>query len=360
MDKFMQDIVNTNIKDLSPGEIEKFVLDNDFKPFRARQIAKWLYKKGAVSFDDMTDLSKDFRDILEVSFSLKSSLELVDELVSTDGTKKYLFKLFDGNQIESVLIPDKARNTLCISSQVGCALGCTFCMTGTVGKIRNLTPSEILDQYMMINQTNAITNIVFMGMGEPLDNLQNLVKAINTFIDPKCLGLSPKRITVSTSGLVPKIKELGKQVSVNLAVSLNAPRDELRNELMPINKRYPIKELLDASVNFPVPNRKYLMFEYVLLKDVNDSDSDAHALGRLLEAIKCKINVIPFNEANPLPYETPSWERVLKFQEILISYKINVRIRKSRGSDILGACGQLAAKYPSKTVKDTTGAQSPL
>ncbi|MCK5392465.1 MAG: 23S rRNA (adenine(2503)-C(2))-methyltransferase RlmN, partial [Deltaproteobacteria bacterium] len=165
MDKFMQDIVNTNIKDLSPGEIEKFVLDNDFKPFRARQIAKWLYKKGAVSFDDMTDLSKDFRDILEVSFSLKSSLELVDELVSTDGTKKYLFKLFDGNQIESVLIPDKARNTLCISSQVGCALGCTFCMTGTVGKIRNLTPSEILDQYMMINQTNAITNIVFMGMG---------------------------------------------------------------------------------------------------------------------------------------------------------------------------------------------------
>jgi len=355
MDKFMQDIVNTNIKDLSPGEIEKFVLDNDFKPFRARQIAKWLYKKGAGSFDEMTDLSKDFRDILEVSFSLKSSLELVDELVSTDGTKKYLFKLFDGNQIESVVIPDKGRHTLCISSQVGCALGCTFCMTGTIGKIRNLTPSEILDQYMMINQTNAITNIVFMGMGEPLDNLQNLVKAINTFIDPNCIGLSPKRITVSTSGLVPKIKELGKQVSVNLAVSLNAPRDELRNELMPINKRYPIKELIDASVNFPVPNRKYLMFEYVLLKDVNDSDSDAHALGRLLEAIKCKINVIPFNEADPLPYETPSWDRVLRFQKILMSYKINVRIRKSRGSDIMGACGQLAAKYPSKTVKDTTG-----
>jgi len=278
----MQDIVNTNIKDLSPEEIEKFVLDNDFKPFRARQIAKWLYQKGAGSFDDMTDLSKDFRDLLEFSFSLKPSIELVDELVSTDGTKKYLFKLSDGNQIESVVIPDKARKTLCISSQVGCALGCTFCMTGTVGKIRNLTPSEIIDQYMFVSRYNGITNIVFMGMGEPMDNLHNLVKAINIFIDPNYLGLSPKRITVSTSGLVPKIKELGKQVSVNLAVSLNAPRDELRDEIMPINKRYPIKELIDASVNFPVPNRKFLMFEYVLLKDVNDSDSDAHTLGRLL------------------------------------------------------------------------------
>jgi len=358
MDQLMQDIVNTNIKDLSPEEIEKFVLDNDFKPFRARQIAKWLYQKGAGSFDDMTDLSKDFRDLLEFSFSLKPSIELVDELVSTDGTKKYLFKLSDGNQIESVVIPDKARKTLCISSQVGCALGCTFCMTGTVGKIRNLTPSEIIDQYMFVSRYNGITNIVFMGMGEPLDNLHNLVKAINIFIDPNYLGLSPKRITVSTSGLVPKIKELGKQVSVNLAVSLNAPRDELRDEIMPINKRYPIKELIDASVNFPVPNRKFLMFEYVLLKDVNDSDSDAHTLGRLLEAIKCKINIIPFNEAYPLPYQSPSWDRVLRFQEILMSYKINVRIRKSRGSDILGACGQLAAKYPPKTVKDTTRVQN--
>ncbi|MCZ6638643.1 MAG: 23S rRNA (adenine(2503)-C(2))-methyltransferase RlmN [Candidatus Dadabacteria bacterium] len=352
MDQFMQDNVNINIKDLSPGEIEKFVLQNNLQPFRARQIVKWLYKKGAGSFDEMTDLSKDFRDLLEFSFLLKPSLELVEEQVSKDGTRKYLFKLFDGNQIESVLIPDKKRNTLCISSQVGCALGCTFCMTGTVGKIRNLTPSEILDQYMIVNQNNAITNIVFMGMGEPLDNLQNLVKAINTFIDPNCLGLSPKRITVSTSGLVPQIKELGKQVSVNLAVSLNAPRDELRDEIMPINKRYPIKELLDASINFPVPNRKFLMFEYVLLKDINDSDSDAHTLGSLLEGIKCKINVIPFNEAYPLPYQSPSWDRVLKFQEILISYKINVRIRKSRGSDILGACGQLTAKYPSKIVKE--------
>jgi len=349
----MQERDITNIKDLSPKEIEKFVLDNDLQPFRARQISKWLYKKGVDCFDEMSDLSKDFRDLLEFSFSIKPSLELVQEQVSVDGTKKYLFKLADGNQIESVLIPEKSRNTLCISSQVGCALGCTFCMTGTVGKIRNLKPSEILDQYMMVNQynVNGITNIVFMGMGEPLDNLDNLVKVINVLTDSNYLALSPKRITVSTSGLVPQIKKLGEQVSVNLAVSLNAPRDELRDEIMPINKRYPISELLKASVNFPVPNRKYLMFEYVLLKDVNDSDSDAHTLGRLLKGIKCKINVIPFNEASPLPYKSPDWERVLKFQDILISYRINVRIRKSRGSDILGACGQLAATYPSIKVK---------
>jgi len=349
----MQEQEITNIKDLSPKEIEKFVLDNDLQPFRAIQISKWLYKKGVDCFDEMSDLSKDFRDLLDFSFSIKPSLELVQEQVSIDGTKKYLFKLDDGNQIESVLIPEKSRKTLCISSQVGCALGCTFCMTGTVGKIRNLKPSEILDQYMMVNQynENSITNIVFMGMGEPLDNLDNLVKVINVLTDQNYLALSPKRITVSTSGLVPQIKKLGEQVSVNLAVSLNAPRDELRDEIMPINKRYPISELLKASVNFPVPNRKYLMFEYVLLKGVNDSDSDAHTLGRLLRGIKCKINVIPFNEASPLPYKSPDWERVLKFQDILISYRINVRIRKSRGSDILGACGQLAATYPSIKAK---------
>lgn len=349
----MHDTDAINIKDLSPTEIERFVLENNLKPFRARQISKWLYKKHVSSFEEMSDLSIDLRELLELTFSIQPALELVEEQISVDGTKKYLFKLADGNQIESVLIPDKKRNTLCISSQVGCALGCTFCMTGTVGKIRNLKPSEILDQYIMVNRYNedSVTNIVFMGMGEPLDNLDNLVRVLKVFTDPNYLALSPKRITVSTSGLVPQMKKLGEQVSVNLAVSLNAPRDELRNEIMPINKKYPISKLLEASVNFPVPNRKYLMFEYVLLKDVNDSDSDAHTLGRLLQGIKCKINVIPFNEANPLPYKSPSQERVLKFQNILISYGINVRIRKSRGSDILGACGQLAATYPSIKVK---------
>ncbi len=351
---------NINIKDLSPEEIEKFITDNGLEPFRARQIGKWVYAKGASSFEEMTDLSKDLREILNGAFSVEDSLELDGEQISKDGTKKYLFRLGDGNKIESVLIPDKGRSTLCISSQVGCALGCTFCLTGTVGKIRNLKPSEILDQYILVNKYNgdSVTNIVFMGMGEPLDNLDNLVRALKTLTDRNFIALSPKRITVSTSGLVPKMKELGERVSVNLAVSLNAPTDELRNQIMPINRRYPIKELLKASVKFPVPPRKVLMFEYVLLSKINDSDKDAYDLGNLLRGINCKVNLIPFNEARPLKYRSPSWERAISFQDILKSYGINVRIRKSRGRDILGACGQLAAKYPlsaPKRLKNTHG-----
>lgn len=344
-----------NIKDLSPGELEKFVTDNGLEPFRARQIGKWVYRKGALTFDEMTDLSKEMREFLKNSFSAGDSIELADEQISKDGTRKYLFRLRDGNQIESVLIPDKGRHTLCVSSQVGCALGCTFCLTGTVGRIRNLTPSEILDQYLLANRYSggSVTNIVFMGMGEPLDNLDNLVRALKTMTDENFLALSPKRITVSTSGLVPRIKELGEQISVNLAVSLNAPRDELRDEIMPINRKYPIKELIKASVRFPVPPRKALMFEYVLLSGVNDSDRDAYDLGHLLGGINCKVNLIPFNEADPLPYRSPSRERVLSFQEILMSFGVNVRIRKSRGRDILGACGQLAAKYPVRKIKNT-------
>lgn len=341
-----------NIRDLSPEELEKFVTDRGLEPFRARQLGKWLYRRGVTSFDEMTDLSKDTRELLKSSFSAGDSMEVAEERVSTDGTRKFLFRLLDGKQIESVLIPDKGRHTLCISSQVGCALGCTFCLTGTIGKIRNLTPSEIIDQYLLVNRRTggSVTNIVFMGMGEPLDNIENLVKALKIMTDENFLGLSPKRITVSTSGIVPGIKELGKQVSVNLAVSLNAPRDELRDVIMPINRRYPIRELIKASVKFPVPPRKVLMFEYVLLSKVNDSDRDAYDLGHLLSGISCKVNLIPFNEAGPLPYHTPSRERVLRFQEILMSFGINVRIRKSRGRDILGACGQLAAEYPARKI----------
>jgi 23S rRNA (adenine2503-C2)-methyltransferase len=347
-----------NIKDLSPVELEKFLTDKGLERFRARQVGKWIYRKGARSFDEMTDLSKDTREFLKNTFYLGDSMEIAEEQLSVDGTRKFLFRLLDGKQIESVLIPEKDRKTLCISSQVGCALGCTFCLTGTIGKIRNLTPAEILDQYMLVNDRSGgtVTNIVFMGMGEPLDNLENLVRALKTMMDENFLGLSPKRITVSTSGIVPRIKELGEQVSVNLAVSLNAPRDELRNEIMPINKRYPIRELIKASVKFPVPPRKTLMFEYVLLSKINDSDRDAYDLGYLLKGINCKINLIPFNEAGPLPYRQPTRERVLRFQEILVSFGINVRIRKSKGRDILGACGQLAAAYPARKIKDAKGA----
>lgn len=348
-----------NIKDLSPKDIEEFIESKGLQPYRSRQIGKWLYQKDASSFDDMTDLSKELREVLKENFTLDCALELSDEQVSTDGTRKFLFELWDGKRIESVLIPEKTRNTLCISSQVGCALACKFCLTGTVGKIRNLSPSEIVDQYILANRFcgDGVTNIVFMGMGEPLDNLENLIKALNILMDTNFISLSAKRITVSTSGIVPKIGELGKEVSVNLAVSLNAPRDELRNEIMPINKRYPIKKLLKECMRFPLPPRKDLMFEYVMLKGVNDSIKDAYDLGELLRGIRCKVNLIPFNEAPPLSYRTPSMDGVLAFQKILMSYGINVRIRKSRGTDILGACGQLAASYPAKTAQIKARAQ---
>jgi 23S rRNA (adenine2503-C2)-methyltransferase len=336
-----------NLKDLSPDELEEFVANMGEKPYRARQLGKWMYRKRTTSFDDMTDLPKDFRRTLGQSAFI-SSLRLIEEQLSRDGTKKYLFELSDRNRIESVLIPDGKRCTLCISSQVGCALGCTFCLTGRVGRIRNLKPSEILDQFLQVSGLNPqpVTNIVFMGMGEPLDNLENTVKALHTFTHPDYIGFSPKKITVSTSGLVPKIRELGERISVNLSVSLNAAGDELRDKIMPINRKYPIKELIEETRKFPMPNRKLLTFEYVLLKGINDSDRDARGLGELLKGIRCKINLIPFNEAPPLPYASPSEDRVFQFQRILIAYGLDVRIRKNRGRDILGACGQLAAAYP--------------
>ncbi|GIW47995.1 MAG: dual-specificity RNA methyltransferase RlmN [Deltaproteobacteria bacterium] len=335
-----------NLKDLSPEELEHFVVSLGERSYRARQIGAWIYKRRVYSFDEMTDLPKSFRETLK-SFAFISSIKPVRELVSKDGTRKYLFELSDGNRIESVLIPDEGRLTLCVSSQVGCSLGCSFCLTGRVGKIRDLKPSEILDQFLEVERliSSRITNVVFMGMGEPLDNLENVVRALKVLTHPNFIGLSPKKVTVSTSGLVPRIRELGERISVNLSISLNAPRDDLRSKIMPVNRRFPIKELIEEARRFPLPNRKVLTFEYVLIKDVNDSDRDARELGELLKEVRCKVNLIPFNEAPPLPYRTPSEERVLAFQRILVSYGLNVRIRKNRGRDILGACGQLAAGY---------------
>ena len=340
--------MKANIKDFDPAELEGFIFELGEKPFRAKQIGTWIFAKSVSKFSEMTDLSLSFREKLEQSAEIRSTLTLVDQKESVDGTKKYLFELFDGNKIESVLIPDKNRNTLCISSQVGCAMGCTFCLTARVGKIRNLSCSEIVDQYLTINKLNSgsITNIVYMGMGEPLDNLENTIRSINIFTNSNYIGISPKRITVSTSGLVNKIKELGQKITVNLSVSLNAPSDAIRNEIMPVNKRFPIATLLNECKNFPILRRKYLTFEYVIIKDLNDSIQNANELAKLLKGIKCKINLIPFNEADPISYKTPPVQRVLEFQKILSSYGLNVKIRKSRGADILGACGQLAASYP--------------
>ncbi|TDJ06638.1 MAG: 23S rRNA (adenine(2503)-C(2))-methyltransferase RlmN [Deltaproteobacteria bacterium] len=347
--------MKANIKDFDPAELEGFISELGEKPFRAKQIGTWIFAKSVCKFSEMTDLSLSFREKLEQSAEIKSTLTLTCEKESIDGTKKYLFELFDGNKIESVLIPEGRRNTLCISSQVGCAMGCTFCLTARVGKIRNLSCSEIVDQYLTINKLNggSITNIVYMGMGEPLDNLENTIRSIRVFTNSNYIGLSPKRITVSTSGLVNKIKELGEKININLSVSLNAPSDAIRSEIMPINKRFPISTLLEECKRFPILKRKYLTFEYVIIKDLNDSIRDANELAKLLKGIKCKINLIPFNEADPISYKTPPVQRVLDFQKILSSYGLNVKIRKSRGADILGACGQLAASYPlDKKIKE--------
>ena len=345
-----------NIKELSLKQLEDAVVEMGEKPFRARQIGKWLYQKYANSYDDMTDLSLDLRNELTTLLPLNCSLELMNEQISADGTVKFLFKLSDGNRIETVLIPEGKRLTLCVSSQVGCALGCKFCLTGTVGRIRNLNTPEIIDQILYVNSKceKPVTNIVFMGMGEPLDNLDNLVNSIRILTDEGCVGMSPKRITVSTSGLVPQIDELAKRLSVNLSVSLNASNDKTRDEIMPINKKYPIEKLIRSAVKFPMPKRKLLTFEYVLLRDINDSDRNASELVNLLKGIQCKINLIPFNEAYPLAYNTPEDKRVLSFQRILTDAGINAKIRKNRGRDILGACGQLAADYPHNNIKSVT------
>lgn len=343
-------MIEKSIKDFSPLQLKDHIINSGEKPYRCKQIAEWLYQKGAKSFSEMTNLSKDFRLKLEDRFPVYNSLVMVDEKLSVDGTKKYLFELEDGKKIESVLIPDKNRNTLCVSSQVGCALGCKFCLTATLGKVRNLRTSEIVDQFLNVSSLNEhrITNIVFMGMGEPLDNLDNLVSAIEILTDESFIGMSKKRITVSTSGVVPKIKELSTRLIVNLSISLNAPNDSIRDDIMPINKRYPISMLLDSIKDFPLPNRKLITFEYVLLAGINDSEENAHELGVLLRRTRCKVNLIPFNEAYPLKYNTPCKEVIYKFQEILETYGLNTKIRKNRGRDILGACGQLAAGHSQK------------
>ncbi len=343
-----------NIKELSPNKLEEAILDIGEKSYRAGQIGRWLYQKYISNYDDMTDLSVGLRNKLRNVLPINRTLHLVKEQLSRDGTIKYLFMLNDGNRIESVLIPDKKRLTLCVSSQVGCALGCKFCLTATVRRIRNLNTAEIIDQVLYVNSVRSkpITNIVFMGMGEPLDNLDNLVSSIQILTDKRCFGISPRKITVSTSGLVDQIEELGKRVSVNLSISLNASNDGTRSDIMPVNKKYPIRQLLTAAVKYPLPKRKMLTFEYVLLKGVNDSDFDASALAVLLKGLNVKVNLIPYNESPPLPYNSPDADRVLNFQKILMNSHINAKIRKNRGRDILAACGQLASGYSHNTVSE--------
>lgn len=341
----------TDLTNLSLSQLTEFLVKLGLPKYRGIQVFAWLYRPHVTDFSQMTDLPKDLRDTLadRASFNWPHIAEIER---ATDGVAKYGFKLKDDNYIEAVLIPEEDRNTLCVSTQVGCAMGCGFCLTGSIGFKRNLTPGEIVGQVVRVRDwlldrneaTAGLNNIVFMGMGEPLANFDNLLVALDILVEQRGLDFSERRITVSTCGLVPKIIELGQKTKVNLAVSLHSVDDSIRSKLMPINNKYPVAELLEACRNFPMPKRKRIMFEYILIKGVNDSEADARRLAQQLKGIPCKINLLPYNESESLPYRRPSDETIEYFQQTLWNEGYTVLIRASRGSEISAACGQLAGK----------------
>jgi 23S rRNA (adenine2503-C2)-methyltransferase len=332
-----------DLKNLDLEGLELFIARHGKERFRARQVFKWIYQKGAVSFEEMTNLSKDFRRELGEAARISTLIPEAVE-VSRDGTRKYLFRLEDGNTVESVLIPEEDRNTLCISSQVGCAMACEFCLTGTFRLTRNLTTAEIINQICAVKKEVEVKNLVFMGMGEPLANLENVVRALRIITCDDGLQFSTRRVTVSTAGLVREMDQLGHVVSVNLAVSLNATTDELRDRLMPVNRKYPLKELLAACRRFPLPSRRMITFEYVLINGVNDSLDDAKRMARLISGIPCKVNLIPFNEHDGCLFRKPTQAAIDVFHKYLLDKHFTVITRSSRGTDISAACGQLKGK----------------
>lgn len=370
-------ITKTDLKNFTLPALELFLKLQKKERFRALQLFKWIYQQDAHGFEEMTNISKAFRaELAEKAFISNLEPEAVEQ--GSDGTRKYLFNLGDGNAVESVMIPIEGRNTLCISSQVGCAMACEFCLTGTFKLTRNLTTAEIVNQIMAVKRDLArnppvvqqsfvndddcddgddeasaspvaIRNIVLMGMGEPLHNLDNVIPAIQIMIDGNGLQLSNRRVTVSTCGLVPEMERLGREIpNVNLAVSLNATTDELRNRIMPVNRSYPLKELLKACKEFPLPGRRKVTFEYVMLGGINDSLDDAKRLLKLISDIPNKVNLIPFNEHEGCEFKAPTRAAIDAFHKFLIDRHVTVITRDSRGGDISAACGQLKGKLEKK------------
>ena len=340
-----------NIVGLSREELNERFLNLGLKKFRSGQVWHWLYHKGVTSFEEMTTLSKTVREQLRQKFAIKRPM-IIEKQTSMDGTIKWLLQFEDGAKAETVFIPEEDRGTLCISSQVGCTLNCSFCHTGTQRLVRNLTPSELVGQILTaFDELSAwpsaqagrpVTNIVLMGMGEPLYNLDNVIKALKIVMDNEGISISKRRITLSTSGIVPEIYKCGLETDVNLAISLHAVTDDVRNILVPINKKYPIKDLLRACREYPgVSNSRSITFEYVMLKGINDSISDAKALIKLMEGIPAKINLIPFNPWPGSPYERSEKSQIEKFAKIILKAGYPSPVRTPRGDDILAACGQL-------------------
>jgi len=337
----------TDLKGIPLQELETFLSRWGKERYRARQISRWIYQRFVEEFDSMTDLSNSFREELSKVCRISSPpAERVE--ASSDGTEKYLFRLEDGESVESVLIPEEDRRTLCISSQAGCALKCVFCATGAMGFRRNMRSSEIVHQVCfavkrLAERGERLTNVVFMGMGEPLENRLEVSRAIAILLSQFGFGLSGKRVTVSTAGVIPEMLALAKEFPVSFAVSINAPRDDLRSQLMPVNRRYPLKDLVAAMKKIPLQSGRKVTAEYVLLAGVNDSEGDARDLARLLKGARVKVNIIPFNAHEHGDFEPPSSEAADLFRDVLMAAGIQAITRERRGADIRAACGQLRA-----------------
>ena len=349
--------MKTDLAGLELKELEEFVVGLGHKKFHARQIYNWIWKRGVTEFAEMTNLSRELRASLAEAATV-SLPEVVQHQVSEDGTQKFVLRLADGRQIESVFIPDTPKQTFCVSTQVGCAMGCAFCLTGKMGLIRHLSAAEIAAQVRLLaKSTNLLDksfNIVLMGMGEPLQNYDNTMKAMRMLNEKEGLDMHPKRVTLSTVGLVPQMDRLAQEdLMPNLAVSLHAATEETRAAIVPPSKKYTMQDVIDACKRFPLSKRRRIMFEYVMLAGVNDSDEDARKLVKVLSGVKAKVNLLPLNAAPGIPFERPSDERINKFARILADKGLMVSVRKSRGRDIRAACGQLIVE--GQSAKRTAG-----
>ena len=353
-------IERMNLLGLTLPKMEAFFLSIGEKKFRGAQMVKWIHQQGVTDFDQMTNLSKSLRDQLKDIAEVRPP-RVTFQGDSEDGTRKWLMEVDGGSKVETVYIPEGDRGTLCVSSQVGCSLDCSFCSTGKQGFNKNLTAAEIIGQVFLAaksfglpvkdSQKRSVTNVVMMGMGEPLLNFEPVVEAMSLMLEDQAYGLSKRRVTLSTSGVVPHLNELARVSDVALAVSLHAPNDELRNELVPNNRKYPIAVLFDSIRNYldGLSDNRSVTFEYTMLKGVNDSDELARELSTLAKTVRCKINLIPFNPFPGTRYEVSSRNRIYAFQRILLNDGHVVTVRKTRGDDIDAACGQLAGQVADKT-----------
>ena len=350
-------MVATNLFDFDAAGLTAFFAEHGEKPFRARQVLRWIHRFGQCDFNAMTDIAKSLREKLLIE-AVVVPPAIVSDKLSDDGTRKFLFDVGGGNAVETVYIPEDDRGTLCVSTQAGCALDCSFCSTGKQGFSRNLTVGEIIGQLWQANRAlgadakgeRIISNVVLMGMGEPLANFDNTVTALRLMLDDNAYGLSRRRVTVSTSGLVPAMDRLGEECAVALAVSLHAPNDRLRDELVPINQKYPLRELMDACRRYlKKAPRDFVTFEYVMLDGVNDSDAHARELLELTRTVPCQFNLIPFNPFPGSPYRRSPATCIRRFAEILMNAGVVTTTRKTRGDDIDAACGQLAGQVLDKT-----------